>query len=107
MEKDSEEYKRFCAEYQAKEKERKDNPKIHPAQKPVKLLEKLIETFTDEYDVVIDPCFGSGATGRACLELNRNFYGFEINKEFYRKAKEQMCVLPKTQQLSFSDLLEA
>jgi site-specific DNA-methyltransferase (adenine-specific) len=89
------------------EKDGKDIPKIHPAQKPVKLLKKLIETFTDEYDVVIDPCFGSGATGRACLELNRNFYGFEINKEFYRKAKEQMCVLPKSQQLSFSDLLEA
>lgn len=89
------------------EKDGKDIPKIHPAQKPVKLLKRLIETFTDEYDVVIDPCFGSGATGRACLELNRNFYGFEINKEFYRKAKEQMCVLPKTQQLSFSDLLEA
>ena len=81
--------------------------KIHPAQKPVKLLKRLIETFTDEYDVVIDPCFGSGATGRACLELNRNFYGFEINKEFYRKAKEQMCVLPKTQQMSFADLLQA
>ena len=86
------------------EKDEKDIPKIHPAQKPVKLLKKLIETFTDEYDVVIDPCFGSGATGRACLELNRNFYGFEINKEFYRKAKEQMCVLPKSQQLSFTDL---
>ena len=63
-------------------------------QKPVKLLKKLIEIFTDEGDVVIDPCFGSGSTGRACLELNRNFYGFEINKEFYRRAKEEMCVLP-------------
>jgi fumarate hydratase class II len=57
--------------------------------------EKLIETFTDEGDVVIDPCFGSGSTGRACLETGRNFYGFEINKEFYRRAKEEMCNLPK------------
>ena len=76
------------------EKDGKEIPKIHPSQKPVKLLKKLIETFTDEGDVVIDPCFGSGSTGRACLELNRNFYGFEINKEFYRRAKEEMCVLP-------------
>lgn len=77
------------------EKDGKDVPKIHPAQKPVGLLKKLIETFTDPYDVVIDPCFGSGSTGRACLELNRNFYRFEINKEFYRRAKEEMCVLPE------------
>jgi len=76
------------------EKDGKEIPKIHPAQKPVNLLKRLIETFTDPYDVVIDPCFGSGTTGRACLELNRNFYGFEINKEFYRRAKEEMCILP-------------
>jgi site-specific DNA-methyltransferase (adenine-specific) len=68
----------------------KNIPKIHPAQKPVALLKRLIEIFTDEGDVVIDPCFGSGSTGRACMELKRNFYGFEINKEFYRRAKEEM-----------------
>ena len=66
-------------------------PKIHPAQKPVALLKRLIEIFTDEGDVVIDPCFGSGSTARAAMETKRNFYGFEINKEFYHKAKEQMC----------------
>jgi site-specific DNA-methyltransferase (adenine-specific) len=77
------------------ERDGKDIPKIHPAQKPVKLLKKLIETFTDEGDVVIDPCFGSGSTGRACLETGRNFYGFEINKEFYRRAKEEMCNLQR------------
>lgn len=80
-------------------KDGKDVPKIHPAQKPVGVLKKLIETFTDEGDVVIDPCFGSGSTARAALELNRNFYGFEINKEFYRRAKEEMIVLPETNQL--------
>ena len=79
-------------------------PKIHPAQKPVKVLKKLIETFTDPYDVVIDPCFGSGSTARACLELNRNFYGFEINKEFYRRAKEEMIKLPEDNQLTVFDL---
>lgn len=72
------------------EKDDASVPKIHPAQKPVAVLKKLIEIFTDENDVVIDPCFGSGSTARACIETGRNFYGFEINKEFYRKAKEQM-----------------
>jgi site-specific DNA-methyltransferase (adenine-specific) len=76
------------------EQDGKDIPKIHPAQKPVALLKKLIEIFTDPSDVVIDPCFGSGTTGRACLETGRTFYGFEINKEFYRRAKEEMLVLP-------------
>lgn len=69
----------------------KEIPKIHPAQKPVKLLKRLIEIFTDPGDTVIDPCFGSGSTARACIETGRNFYGFEINKEFYRRAKEEMC----------------
>ena len=65
-------------------------PKIHPTQKPVNLLKRLVEIFTDEGDVVIDPCAGSGTTLRACMELNRNSYGFEISKEFYSKAKEEM-----------------
>ena len=80
------------------ERDGKEIPKIHPAQKPVKLLKKLIETFTDPGDVVIDPCFGSGSTARAALELGRNFYGFEINKEFYRRAKEEMVRLPKAEE---------
>lgn len=72
-------------------KDGSDVPKIHPAQKPVALLKRLIEIFTDEGDVVIDPCFGSGSTARACMELKRNFYGFEINKEFYKRARNEMC----------------
>ena len=72
---------------------RKEIPKISPVQKPVKLLKRLIEIFTDPGDVVIDPCFGSGSTGRACQELGRTFYGFEINKEFFRRAKEEMLHL--------------
>ena len=68
----------------------KDIPKIHPAQKPVSVLKRLIEIFTDEGDTVIDPCCGSGSTGRACMELKRNFYGFEISKDFYNKAVNQM-----------------
>lgn len=86
-------------------KDEKDVPKIHPAQKPVNLLKQLIETFTDPYDVVIDPCFGSGSTARACLETNRNFYGFEINKEFYKRAKEEMIKLPTNNQMTLENFL--
>ena len=68
----------------------KEYPKIHPTQKPVLLLKRLIEIFTDEDDVVIDPVAGSASTLRACAELNRNCYGFEIKKDFYNKAKESM-----------------
>ena len=65
-------------------------PRIHPTQKPVNLLRRLIEIFTDVGDVVIDPCAGSGSTLRACAETNRNCYGFEIDKKFYTAAKYQM-----------------
>ena len=65
-------------------------PRIHPTQKPVKLLRRLIEIFTDVGDVVIDPCAGSGSTLRACAETNRNGYGFEIDKKFYAAARYQM-----------------
>lgn len=62
--------------------------KIHPTQKPVKLIEKLIEIFTDEGDVVIDPCAGSGSTLIAAINKNRKAYGFEIKKDFHSQAKE-------------------
>lgn len=60
--------------------------KIHPTQKPVRLLEKLIQIFTDAGDVVIDPCAGSASTLVAAHGLGRVSYGFEIKKDFYRAA---------------------
>ncbi len=72
------------------EKDGKEIPKIHPTQKPVNLLKKLIEIFTDESDIVMDPVAGSGSTLRACMELNRSCYGFEIKKNFYKLAKDKM-----------------
>lgn len=72
------------------EKDGKDIPKIHPAQKPVKVLKKLISTFTDPGDVVIDPCCGSGTTLRAAYELGRTSFGFEIDRNFYTRAKNEM-----------------
>ncbi len=78
------------------ERDGKEIPKIHPTQKPVNILKQLIEIFTDEGDIVIDPCCGSGATLRAAHELNRNTYGFEIDKKFYKRAKEEMlCFEPE------------
>lgn len=68
----------------------KDIPKIHPTQKPVNVLKKLIEIFTDPGEIVIDPCAGSGSTLRAALETGRNSYGFEIDRNFYGQAKELM-----------------
>ena len=65
-------------------------PKIHPTQKPVQLLKQLIEIFTDEGDVVIDPCAGSGSTLRACAEINRSCYGFEIKKDYYKLVKQKI-----------------
>jgi len=63
-----------------------DTPKIHPTQKPVPLLERLIEVFTDYNDVVIDPVAGSGSTLVAAKNLGRRAYGFEIKKNFYHDA---------------------
>ena len=63
-----------------------DTPKIHPTQKPIKLLEKLIKLFTDEGEIVIDPVAGSGSTILASMNCKRSGYGFEIKKNFYNEA---------------------
>lgn len=60
--------------------------KFHPTQKPVKLLERLIEIFTDPGDVVIDPVAGSGSAIVAAENLGRKAFGFEIKKNFYKEA---------------------
>lgn len=76
----------------------KEYPKIHPTQKPVSVLKKLIQIFTDEGDVVIDPCAGSGSTLRAASETGRNSFGFEVSRNFYNAAKDKMLcgILTKT-----------
>jgi len=70
------------------EREKKEIERIHPTQKPLKLLEKMIRIFTDENEIVIDPVAGSGSTLIAAINTNRKYYGFEIKKEFYNSAKE-------------------
>jgi site-specific DNA-methyltransferase (adenine-specific) len=63
--------------------------KVHPTQKPVKMLESLIEVFTDKGDVVIDPCAGSGSTLLAAVQCDRRAYGFEIKKNFFKDAQQK------------------
>lgn len=85
-------------------------PKIHPTQKPVPLLERLIEIFTDEGDVIIDPCAGSGSTLIAARNLKRNSYGFEIEKDFYNKAQDLLNGITeedkKSKELGIQDIFD-
>lgn len=67
-----------------------DKDKLHPTQKPVALLEYLIKTYTDENAWVLDNCMGSGSTGVAALNTNRNFIGFELNEDYFNIAKERL-----------------
>jgi len=64
--------------------------KYHETQKPIKLIKTLIKLFTDKGDVVIDPTSGGGTTQCAAIELDRDTYGFEIDKQIYRKAKKRI-----------------
>lgn len=74
--------------------------KIHPTQKPVKLLEQLITLFTDPGDVVIDPCAGGGTTLLAAAQCDRRSFGFEIKKNFFKESKEK--VLSRIQRKLFN-----
>ena len=64
--------------------------KIHPTQKPVALLEYLIKTYTNEGETVLDNCMGSGSTGVACKNLNRNFIGIELDPEYFKIAEKRI-----------------
>lgn len=72
------------------EKDGNERDKIHPTQKPVKLMKKLIEIFTDVGDVVIDPVAGSASTLVAGIELKRKVFGFEIDKKFFDASKKRI-----------------
>lgn len=63
---------------------------LHPTQKPLALIEELVKTFSNEGDVILDNTMGSGTTGVACKNTNRNFIGIELNKEYFDIAKERI-----------------
>jgi site-specific DNA-methyltransferase (adenine-specific) len=64
--------------------------KIHPTQKPIELLEWIIKTYSNESNLVLDCCMGSGSTIIACINTNRNYIGIEKDKEIFEKAKERI-----------------
>ena len=63
---------------------------VHPTQKPVELLEYLIKTYSNEGDVILDNTMGSGSTGVACVNTNRNFIGIELNKKYFDIANNRI-----------------
>ena len=71
-------------------KYKKDYNGYHPTQKPVLLLEDLIKTFSNEGNLVVDLTMGSGSTGVACLNTNRNFIGIEKDNHYFEVAKKRI-----------------
>ena len=69
------------------------NGKLHPTQKPVELLEWLVKTYSNEGDVVLDNCMGSGSAGEACLKNNRVFVGVEKEEDYFNIAKNRLETL--------------
>ena len=69
---------------------KRDNIKFHPTQKPVALLEYLIKTYTNEGEVVLDNCMGSGSTGVACINTNRKFIGIELDEKYFEIANNRI-----------------
>lgn len=67
-----------------------DKQRYHPTQKPIALLEYLIKTYTNENDIVLDNCCGSGSTLVACKNLNRRFISFELDKKYYNITLERL-----------------
>ena len=72
------------------ENEAMNGNRLHPTQKPVKLLEYFIRTYTNENDIVLDNCMGSGSTGVACVNTNRRFYGIEKDDKYFEVAKQRI-----------------
>jgi DNA modification methylase len=68
----------------------RDKEKLHPTQKPIALLEYLIKTYTNENETVLDNCMGSGSTGVACINTNRNFIGIEKDDKYFEIAKDRI-----------------
>lgn len=68
----------------------RDKGGFHPTQKPVEMMEYFIKTYTNEGDLVLDNCMGSGSTGVACINTNRNFLGFELDEKYFEIAKNRL-----------------
>jgi len=73
---------------------------LHPTQKPVEMMEYLIKTYSNEGDVVLDNTMGSGTTGVACVNTNRNFIGIEMEENYYKIAEQRISSTVPPEQLA-------
>lgn len=83
-------YPKAILSYSANNKECNKIHRLHPTQKPVELLEYLIKTYTDKNMIVMDNTMGSGSTGVACKNLNRNFIGIEKDEQYFKIAEQRI-----------------
>lgn len=81
-----------------------DKNVIHPTQKPVDLMEYLVRTYSNEGETVLDNCMGSGTTGVACVNANRNFIGIEMDENYYNLASERILNHKAVQESTDNDL---
>lgn len=79
--------------FNARKNECNNVNRFHPTQKPVKLLKYLIKTYTNPNDTVLDFTMGSGSTGVACIETNRNFIGIELDKKYFNISKKRCKII--------------
>lgn len=83
-------YPKSIITFNARSAECNNVNRVHPTQKPVALFEYLIKTYTNEGGTVLDNCMGSGTTAVACINTNRNFIGFELDKDYYEASKKRL-----------------
>jgi len=76
-------------------KTKEDGERFHPTQKPIRVMKKFIEYWSNEGDIVLDPFLGSGTTAIACKMLNRHYIGIEINQEYVEMAKNRLNNAPE------------
>jgi site-specific DNA-methyltransferase (adenine-specific) len=70
---------------------------VHPTQKPLNLMEWIVNTYTNESETILDHCMGSGVTGMACKKLNRNFIGIEMDKTYFDIAESRINLITNKQ----------
>ena len=94
IDRNQKEFKPYVQEYTNYPKNilefKRDGNHVHPTQKPVALFEYLIKTYTNKNETVLDNCMGSGTTAIACMNTERNFIGFELDKTYYEKSLERI-----------------
>lgn len=79
---------------------------VHPTQKPVELMEWLIKSYSDAGDTVMDNCMGSGTTGVACVNTDRNFIGIELNEEYFKIASNRINTAIEENKFTKADIFE-